>query len=134
MLALRYDIKEGIYPAERLLSDPAANVYYRQYAMLTIAKIGNKKEHLSLVEKHIGDDMFVGTHRVNGKSFRIKLGDVALACALHMTGQNLKDYGFNNVVRNNQYLFQPNTRSFPTEAARKKAEAKWRAYKAKQAG
>jgi hypothetical protein len=59
--------------------------------------------------------------------------DVALAAALHMSGQNLREYGFNQVQEYAPTVFQVGTLGLEDEEARISAFKKWTQWRAEHA-
>jgi hypothetical protein len=55
---------------------------------------------------------------------------VALAVLVHLTGQDLKEYGYERAAEHPQYGYNLATLTFPDDAARQKALAKWKAWRA----
>ncbi len=88
--------------AVKLLTTPGALATYRGRAASNLILYGNEK-HLPLLEKMLDDTTVVFTLRLNTlnddgqttlQSYEIQARDMALAVAIQLTGQNLKDYGY----------------------------------------
>ena len=143
MLALQNNLKEGLDPALELLKADGMSQHFKQYAMLTVAKLGGK-EHIPLIEPYLDDKTVCTTHTTmqGGKRtmYQTQLRDVALVAIIHLSGKDPKDFGFNRLVRGEPYLFNPGTMGFEKEEndekdeARDAAFAKWREFQEKQQG
>ncbi|MCO6456332.1 MAG: hypothetical protein J5I93_13620 [Pirellulaceae bacterium] len=136
MLALRYDIKEGVVPAERLLKQAASqmnqagNAHLRQYGLLAMARFGGR-EHLPVVEPLLNDKTdYGGQIRVNNVNYRTQIRDIALATVVEMAGQNHADYGFDRLQKANPYVFNVSTLAFENDAKRDEAIERWRQFRA----
>lgn len=130
MLAMQYDIKDGLVPAERLLKSANMQAQMKQYAVVAFAKMGDQT-HLPLLETLLTDDKSCGTWQVNNVNITTQLRDVALASLVHMTRQEHKAYGFERLQLTQPYVFNPITAGFETAEKRNQALEKWRAYRAR---
>jgi hypothetical protein len=134
MLAMRYDLKEGLDVAEEMLTTAGMSHHYKQYAMLTIAKL-DAKQHMGLLEKLLEDKSQCTAHTTvrNGKRtvYQTQVRDVALASIIHLSGEDPKKFGFDRLVRANPYLFSPGTMGFENDEQRKKTFEKWKEHAAK---
>lgn len=128
-LAMRYDLKEGLVPAVKLLENPGNQAYIRQNAILAIAKLGDDS-HLKLLESLLEDQSKCTTQRVNNVTYETQLRDVALAALVIMKKQDPKKFGFDRIQQNTTNVFSTNTVGFPNDEARGKALAKWKEFKA----
>ncbi len=125
-MAMRYDLKEGLVPAKKVIEAVGVQPQIRQYAALTVAKLGDES-HYPLLEQLFEDETVCFPAQKG--TFQIELRDVALCCLVHLAGLNHKEYGFNKVQPNPQMLFNINTTGFDNEQARTDAFAKWKAYR-----
>jgi HEAT repeat protein len=136
-VAYQYNMPEGIVPALKILNKKAVvpSPYYSQYALRTVARTGDPA-HLPLVESLLTDKSPVTRMQQNQETFEIQLRDGALATAILLTKQDLKDYfdiPANQQVSDPQQIFSnPRLIGFKTEADRQAVFKKWEAYKAKQ--
>lgn len=130
MLALQYDLKDGLVPAERLIKNVNIQAQMKQYAVVAFAKMGNES-HVPLLESLLADDKSCGTWQVNNVNITTQLRDVALAALVHLTGQEHKLYGFDRLQMAQPYVFNPITAGFETPEKRNQALEKWRAYRAR---
>ena len=124
MLALRYDLTEGLEIAERTVADEQSPPLARQFAVLIIAKLGDER-HVSLLESLLDDRTYFSGHRINNVQYETEICDIALAALIHIRGKELSDYGLDQVQPHPQYLFEPETIGFPDDAARNRALRKW---------
>jgi len=135
MLSMRYDLKEGLIPARKMLKDGAMPQHYRQYAILTIAKLGGK-EDVEFLKPYLKDKSVCTTHRVTkGKdkiTYQTQIRDVALATMIHLSGQDPKKFGFSRLQANSSTLFNASTMGFENDEKRNEAVKKWEAHLAKQ--
>jgi len=133
MLAMRYDLKEGLDVAVEMLTTSGMSHHYKQYAMLTIAKL-DAKQHIGLLEKLLEDKSQCTAHTTvrNGKRtvYQTQVRDVALASIIHLSGEDPKNFGFDRLVRANPYLFSPGTMGFENDEQRNKTFDKWKEHQA----
>jgi len=136
MLALQYELKEGGVAARNLLEDPRAPQHYKQYAVLTIAKL-NDKDSLELIRKLLSDRTVCTSHTMMRNNKRVvyqtQLRDVALSALIHMNGEDPKKFGFERISPNLRYLFNPGTMGFTDDKARDEAFKKWEVFETKKA-
>lgn len=132
MMSLQYDMPEGLVPAERMLKNDNTQPHMRQYAIVTVAKLG-APVHQPLLEKLLQDQRVCGTWQINNVNINTQVRDVALAALVHMTKQDHKQYGFDRIQMTQPYVFNPHTAGFEKEDKRTAALKKWDDYKAAQA-
>ncbi len=131
MLALQFDLREGLAPALAMLRDGGAQPHIAQYALLLIGKFGSRAD-MAVVTPLLTDENLLGSLSINNKEVRTELRDVALAVAVHVTGQDLGAFGFEHLQKNPQMVFQPMTAGFSTPAKREAAFKKWNEWLAAQ--
>jgi hypothetical protein len=129
MLAMQYDMKDALPPAERLLKNANIQGHMKQYALVAIAKFGDES-HVPLLEGALTDEKPIGTWQVNNVNINTQLRDVALAALVHLTKQDFKGYGFERIQMTQPYLFNPITAGFSDNNQRVKALDKWKTYRA----
>lgn len=133
LFALRNDLKAGLVPGLKAIR-AAANPQEMQYALLAVGRFGTRAD-IPAVER-LFDDRTVLAVRANKNQTRFssQMRDVALAVAVHLSGQDPpKHYGFARLNRHAQYLFVPNTAGFSDEADREAAFEKWNRWKEDEA-
>jgi hypothetical protein len=130
-LAMRHELPEGLAAAEKML-DGDTPAYYRQYAILTYAKLGAKTDIPRLM-KLLDDATICTTHRVNNETFQTQFRDIALVAVLHLAGYDPQMFGFERIREHSEYVYSPYTLGFKTEDERTAAFSKWEKVKAKVA-
>ncbi|MGI8981428.1 MAG: hypothetical protein ACR2FY_19550 [Pirellulaceae bacterium] len=90
-IAVQYDLKQGLAPALKVLEAPGRVRFTLQYAMLLVAKFGDKS-HLAVLEKLFTDNTLLATTSSRGVRRESQVRDSALAAAVLMSRQELKDY------------------------------------------
>lgn len=123
-LAMQHELPEGLSAAQKMLEGETPS-YYRQYAILTFAKLGNKKDHVPAVMELLDDATVCTTHRVNNETFQTQFRDIALVVILHLCGEDPEDYGFERIRPHSQYVYSPYTLGFKGEEDRSAAFSQW---------
>ncbi len=131
-LAMQHELPEGLAGAEKMLQGDTPS-YYRQYAILTYAKLGTK-EHIPRLEKLLEDATVCTTHRVNNEEFKTQFRDIALVAILHLHGQDPKRFGFERIRAHSQYVYSPYTLGFKNEEDRAAAFDMWEKLRPKLSG
>lgn len=125
-IALRYDLKEIVGPSKQLLAGGGAPASRLRYPILALGKFGSA-EHVPIIEPLLKDARPADVpNRRQDPGTEVR--DVALAVLVHLTGQDLADYGLKHAKRDPMQLFQFNSLSFPDAAARESALKKWREW------
>lgn len=131
MMALRFDLKEGIEPSLALIRGGGGGPHLRQYAVLGLGKLGGK-QHLADLEPLLKDEAICASQNmaVNGKNtvIQTRICDVTLAVMLRLTGQPLRDYGFDRVQENAMMLYNVSSLGFAEDAKRQTALKKWQEW------
>ena len=136
-MAANYDLKEGLAPALKMLEAPGRIRFTIQQAMLLVAKYGDES-HLAALEKLFTDNTLLSAPNPGGVRREVQVRDSALAAAVLMTKQELKDYFDlpDNLptqqaagMLSTAYL----TAGFANEEQRAAAMKKWEAFKATKA-
>lgn len=98
---------------------------YQAQAMYFLSKFGGP-EDVALLEKGIGDNASLGVIRgKDGSDRQCKLGDVALAACILLTGQDLTQYDLEVASADAVGLNEYRQYGFRTEEARQAAREKW---------
>ncbi len=93
--------------------------------MLAIGRFGNH-EHIALVEPWLKDtSSCLQQPQQANEARQPQIRDVALAVLIHLSGQELKDYGLDHVQLTFQTLPQCGTIAFADPLTRKAAMRKW---------
>ncbi|MDP7020407.1 MAG: hypothetical protein QGG36_31705, partial [Pirellulaceae bacterium] len=127
-LAMRFGLKAGLEPATRSLSNAATQTHIQQYALLTIAKLGDRS-HLPLLESMLDRKDQCSARRVRTNNmlveYKTELRDIALACILRVLDKNERAFGFKNADRNEQYVYNTTSLGFSSNEERERVFAKW---------
>jgi hypothetical protein len=126
-LAMAYDMPEGLLAAGKML-DGKTEAYYRQYAILTFAKLGSKAD-IPRLEKVLDDVTLCSTHTVDDVTYVTQFRDIALAAVLHLHGADPREFGFTNIREHAQYVYSPYTIGFSNEVDRQAAFSKWAEFR-----
>lgn len=130
MLALRYDLKEGVQPALAVVQGAAIQPHMRQYGILALAKLGGK-DYIQALEPLLEDESACASRTVGDAQVDTQIRDVALAALLHITGQDLATYGFADVQEIPMLLYNTATLGFADDETRQKALKHWTEWSAK---
>jgi hypothetical protein len=128
-LAMRYDLKEGLIPATRILRNAGEQPFIRQTALMTVAKLGDAS-HAGLLESALEDATRISSHRIDNVQYETQLRDVALAAILFLKKQDPKKFGFERIQLNESNVFIFGTVGFENEDKRKQAFAKYQEFRA----
>lgn len=124
LIAMRYNLPEGVKPAEAMIKAKVSGLQL-QYALLAIGKLGSTAQ-LDLVTRSFLDRTVLSQSVGKGKvQYRCEVRDVALAVAVHLTGQSVENYGFKRLRKNSVYLYSPNSAGFESEETRNTAFGQW---------
>jgi hypothetical protein len=129
MLGLMYALDQAREPAARILKDANVAGPQRGYALLVLGKLGGRDD-VKLLEPLLDDRQVCLRGQVNNQMIEIQVRDVALAMLVHLTGQDLKEYGYGRAAEHPRYGYNLGTLNFSDDAARQKALAKWKAWRA----
>ncbi len=128
-----YELKpEAVQLATRVLTaEPQHQATARQYAMLVLGRFGGK-EQIPLLEKLLNDSTSLGTVQssIPNRQVELQVRDIALAVSVHITKQNLREYGYVAAQPNSMLLFQVTTLFFNDGKLRDAALKKWAQWRA----
>jgi hypothetical protein len=140
MLALQFNVREGIEPAFLMLKDGGGTPHMRQYAVLGVGKFGTAEDIARL--EPLLDDRAVcsqqpapapaGVKGATDKAAPVvetQIRDVALAVMIHLAGEKLADFGFSRAQPNPTILFNPQFLGFTSNDEREAALARWREWR-----
>jgi hypothetical protein len=127
-LAIRYDLKEGLVPAIKVIQAQGNQPYLRMQGVMTVVKLGDSS-HLALLESLLEDTAKCSVQRVNNVQFETQIRDVALAAILVMKKQDPKQFGFDRFQDVPQSGINVSTVGFENDEKRNQALAKWREFK-----
>lgn len=131
IMAMQYNLKEGLAPALALIEPPGGPPRYEHFAILAVGKLGSR-EHAAALMPLLDDARPITGPDRTGRESDTQLRDVALAVMIQLTEQKLADYGFVHAKTNPSILFNTNTLGFNDPSARDQAIKKWRAWWQKQ--
>ena len=130
LLAMQYRLPEGIRAAQKTLQQANQAPHVKQYAILTIAKLGDRS-HVPILEGLLTDSGLLQTRTINGKKTITQVRDVALAGCVHLSKHSLRDVGFEaDAIESQQLIFNPSQLGFTDDQQRSKVFDKWRKLKA----
>jgi hypothetical protein len=129
-IAMEHDMPEGLTAAGKLL-DSKSEAYYRQYAILTFAKLGTPID-IPRLEELLADATLCSTHTVDDVTYTTQFRDLALVAVLHLSGEDPVRYGFTSIRPHPQYVYSPYTVGFASDADRQAALAKWEEFRRTQ--
>ena len=92
-IALNLQSPAGLELGLRILKT-AEEETMRRDALIAVGRFGNIHEHLPIIVSYLADDRVCYTQTLGNRAAEIQVRDVALAVAVRMTGQNLRNYGF----------------------------------------
>jgi len=130
-LSLTHGLENGLVPALRVLKEGPAHVHIRQYAIIAIARFGDKS-HAPQLKKLLTDKTVCGQLRgPDSKIIACQIRDVALAAQLHLRGIDPKEFGFPRYQTHATTVFVATTAGFENDEQREAIQAKWAALEAK---
>jgi hypothetical protein len=124
-LAMRYDLKEGLVPAVKIVRNRGEQAHIRQYAILTLAKLGDES-HFKLIVPLLEDKTRCATQRINNVTFETQLRDVALVAILILQKKDPKAYGFERLQPSPATVFVLSSAGFEDDAKRAQALDQWK--------
>lgn len=128
VLAMQYDLPEGLTVAKKSIKDPVQAAHVKQYAIMAIAKLGDLDD-LPLVEALLNDKTVLQNLGAKGAT---QVRDLALAACVHLAGRPLSEVGVKATARPTQQLiFNPRELAFRNDDERDKAQKRWRELKKK---
>ncbi|MCA9205156.1 MAG: hypothetical protein KDA59_19020 [Planctomycetales bacterium] len=133
ILAVHYELPEGLQPAIRTLSQPnLAQQHARLYAILVVAKLGNRRQ-IELLEQQLDDKLaYGGNQKINNVEYQSQMRDIALAALWHLVDEDPKDHGFDHIRPTPQTVFDVSSVGFANDESRQKALDDWKQFRAKQ--
>lgn len=131
-LAAQLEMKsETLTIASRVLGEKESAMSSRQISILMIGRFGGHDD-LPRIEQLLKDTTSCGMVQVEDppRQVEMQVRDVALAAMLHMTGQNLHEYGYHSVQEFGPTVFQLGTLAFGDAETRDAALKKWARWRA----
>lgn len=128
-VAFRFELPEGMEVSREIIAS-GQNGIPIQHAILFMARFGSR-DNIGELEELLANETELPTQRRGSAStYSARVQDVALAGLLHLTEQEPKEYGFESIRANPQYLYNPGTMGFSSPESRHKALEKWHAWRA----
>ncbi len=127
-VAMFYKLKGGLKPALEVLAQQANAPLTMCTAALCVARFGDKS-HVPALEALLTNEAAY-QFAVANQPVAVQVRDAALAGLLHLTGQDLKAYGFEKAEPNATYVYTVSSLYFADSAARDAALKKWNEWKA----
>ena len=126
LFAMRFDLEEGIEPAEKMLrqQDPPPNPT-RVCAMLAVGHLGNEDEHAVLIEDFFDDHTVCARQNHNGTQYQTQFRDIALASRIHLAGENPQQYGFERIQPSTLMVYETSTLGFENDEKRQESFDSW---------
>lgn len=123
-LSDQFGLKEdGVALARKMLG--SGHNSYRARAMLTIGQLGDK-EDVEALAKYVNDSATLGsTSHKGGQRYETRLGDVALAMAIVLSGKKPEEFGFPDAPGGKPTSTSYHNYGFYDDANRKRAQKKW---------
>jgi hypothetical protein len=127
-LAIGFAIDEGLAPAERTIERGAAQAPLLQYAIFAIARFGNRR-HAALLESQFSNTARCAGYRADDIEHVAQVRDLALAAAIHLSGEDPRQYGFSHLQTQSQTVFAPASLGFAGDSERSAAFPKWAEFR-----
>jgi len=132
--AARYGLDAGLGAAREVIRNPGQSRNRLQHAIYFMALHGGNSV-IAELEELLKDHTVLWPQRQPADKAKLQARDVALLALLHVTGQSIEEYGFDEIPRpNSDYLYSANTGGFHSNEHREIAHEKWRTWRAKNIG
>lgn len=130
-LAVTLQMKELLEPALKIATNPKNFPHVRANVLSAVGRLGDKSL-LPKLEPLINDTTPVQQFAFNRLQGWVQIGDVALAMAVHLSGQKPADYGYEAVRQNPNWINSYYYLGFENDAKRAAAKKKWKDWQAAQ--
>jgi hypothetical protein len=125
LLLMQYNMTaEGLACADKVLSNKASAPHVKQYAILSIAKLGDEK-YIEKLKPLLEDQGLCSQQNINNVMYKAEVRDVALFSMIHLSKQDAKQFGFTRFSPNPQLVANVHTLGFENEDKRKESVAAW---------
>jgi len=125
------DLKEGLEFAAKIMKMKDMQIWIRAQAMTVVGKMGGKNQVADMVAL-FEDKTQITNIQWNNVNITTQVNDVALAMAVHLTGQNHKEYGFDALQNQPGLLWAYHYLGFSADEKRVAAFKKWNAWSEQQ--
>jgi hypothetical protein len=137
LLAMQYELPQGLVPAQRLLQEDAPDpnqAVYRGFALQVFARFGDAS-HIPVVEPFLEDATPYGQSlNLSGTArYQTQIRDIALATLVYLAKENPQRFGLLRLRPSSSQVFNPNSVAFENDARRDEAIRAWRAFRASPA-
>ena len=115
--------------ATRSLEARGESVGLRHYAVAALGRFGSK-EDVAMLEPLLKDESVcctVSDARRQNAPIKTQVRDIALAVAIRLSGEDPRDYGFENPRESAETLYSFSSLGFREDAKREAVHAKWAA-------
>ena len=123
--------EEGLACADRILSGKTAVPHIKQYALLTIAKLGDEKQK-DRIRPLLEDKQVCSQMQMDKVMYKTELRDIALFSLIHISKQDPKKFGFERFSPNPQMVANVHTLGFASDEKRKEAFDSWKKFEEEQ--
>ena len=131
MLSVQFGLEDGVVPAERAAHNQANSAQIRQFAILTLAKLGSQT-HAPLLESLLEDQTPCAWQQVNDVKYVTQIRDVALAALAHLAKADFKQLGLERVKPHQEFLLVVESIGFASDQERVQALENWRRLREQQ--
>ena len=121
------NLKEGLEFAVKVMKMKNLQVWTRAQAITVVGKMGGK-DQLADMTAMFEDKTQVTNIQWNNVNITTNVNDIALAMAVHLTGQSHKDYGFDALETQPNLLWAYHYLGFSTDEKRAAAFKKWKGW------
>jgi hypothetical protein len=130
-LAQTLQLKELMEPALKIATNTKALPYVRANVLSAVGRMGDK-DTVAKLEPLIAEVTLVQQFALNGIRGTVQIGDVALAMAVHLSGQKPADYGYEAVKQNPNWISSYYYLGFQDDTQRNAAKKKWKGWQESQ--
>lgn len=127
-IASKFELLEGMEISREIIQSGQKGTEIQQ-AIMFIARFGSRDNTVELEELLNDETELPTSRRSSSTEYSLRVQDVALAGLLHLTEQEPKDYGFESIRENPQFLYNPGTMGFHSAEGRRGALEKWHAWR-----
>lgn len=126
-VAVQHQVHECASAILKIVADRGTLGSVRGTALSGFARIATK-EDLPALAPLLEDEVQIAATTVNGERGTVQMRDVALAAAIHLTGQNPLDFGFERRPPANISTVSYSYYAFTSDEKRAAAHAKWKEW------
>ena len=127
-MLIQTGMKELLAPILRAACNPKLMQYARAQAIVAIGRAGSK-DQIAPLETLLTDNTQVARFNWNNIRGQTRICDIALATAIHLSGQKPGDFGFEAVKNNPGFIHSYHYLGFENDETRAAAQKKWEKWK-----